>query len=194
MSPSPAASEGARPAVGIWLLAAVLAASASPWRSLETRGVRLLLVHCADVLGALVLLSLCAALGIKVLARLRTAFLWPEHIAFATALGAGILATELLATAMLAGLRAWLIGLLLLANLISVGPELARLLWTCRGSSVGGDSHEKVSRAAILALSGVAVIMMSLALPPPSDGDSLMYHLLVPVRWLRDGKLSTFER
>src|SRR6476661_2793450 len=139
MSPSPAGPEGARPAVGIWVLAAVIAASASPWRSLETRGLRLLLVHCADVLGALVLLTLCAALGTKVLVRLRTAFSWPEHIAFATAIGAGILATELLATAMLAGPRAWLIGLLLLANAISVGPELASLLWNSRGTSGGGD-------------------------------------------------------
>ena len=57
-------------------------------------------------IGALVLLTLCAALGTKVLVRLRTAFSSPGHIAFATAIGAGILATELLVIAALAGPRA----------------------------------------------------------------------------------------
>ena len=193
MSSSPAGPERTRSAVVIWVLAALIAASARPWRSLDIRGIGLVLVHCADVIGALVLLTLCAALGTKVLVRLRTAFSSPGHIAFATAIGAGILATELLVIAALAGPRAWLIGLLLLANAISAGPELARLLWNCRVTSGGGDSYEKVSRAAMLALTVVTAIMITLAFPPPSDGDSLMYHLPVPLRWLQDGKLSTLS-
>jgi dolichyl-phosphate-mannose-protein mannosyltransferase len=190
----PTGANRARNAVCIWILAAALAAGAMPLRSLEARGPALVLVHCSDLIGALALLTLCAALGNTALDRLRIAFAWPEHLAFATAIGSGILASELLVVTALVGTRAWVIGLLLLANAILVGPAIAGFVDAVRlGSSNGVPAAERVSRTAKLALVGATVVMIVLAAPPPADWDSLMYHLLVPARWLQDGSVSTLS-
>jgi hypothetical protein len=109
-----------------WGAAAALGAVFAPLRTLQARGVTLLLVHLADLLAVATLLWLCSALGHGALKRLRVAFPTSlDLLPFAIAVGAGLLATELLVASAVLGVRAWVIGLVPALNAAAFGAELA---------------------------------------------------------------------
>jgi dolichyl-phosphate-mannose-protein mannosyltransferase len=177
-----------------WGAAAGLGAVVAPLRTLQARGSTLLLVHVADLLAVAVLLWLCSASGHGALKRLRVPFPTSlDLLPFATAMGAGLLATEILVASMVFGVRPWVIGLVLAFNAVVFGAELSesaatlgRLLARRDQSGAG-----RVPRIACAGLGAAAALLLTLALAPPSDWDSLMYHVLAPSRWLHDGRMST---
>jgi hypothetical protein len=159
-------------------------------RTLQARGVVLLAVHLADLLAAATLLWLCSALGQGALKRLRVAFpTGLDLLPFATALGAGLLATELLVACAVLGVRPWVIGLVLAFNAVVFGAELAESAAGLRRVLARRDQL----RIACAGLAAVTAVLLTLALAPPSDWDSLTYHVLAPSRWLHDGRMSTLD-
>jgi dolichyl-phosphate-mannose-protein mannosyltransferase len=164
-----------------------------PFRTLQTRGPGLFLVHAADLLAVAALLWLCAAIGKSALDRLQIPFATSgERLPFAIALGAGVLAAELLAGCALFGVRPWVIGITLLLTAILTSRHLtAGIEATVRGPRRSAQGSDRLSALAIAGLSAAAAILLLVALAPPSDWDSLMYHIFVPLRWLRDGRIST---
>jgi hypothetical protein len=191
MSSSPTGSSRQRwTGTGAWGVAALLAGAAAPLRSLQTRGAALLVVHAADLLAVGTLLWLCSAMGQGALKRLRVAFpTGVDLLPFAIAVGAGLLATELLAACAVLGVRVWVIGLVLALNAAAFGAELAESAATLSRLFVRRDQP----RIACAGLGAAAAVLLVLALAPPSDWDSLTYHVLAPSRWLHDGRLSTLD-
>jgi 4-amino-4-deoxy-L-arabinose transferase-like glycosyltransferase len=172
----------------VWGVAAALGAVVAPLRTLQARGVALLAVHLADLLAVAALLWLCSALGQGALKRLRVAFPTSlDLLAFATTVGAGLLATELLLASAVLGVRPWIIGLVLALNAVAFGAELAESATTF-GRLLGRRDQPRITCAG---LGAAAAVLLVLALAPPSDWDSLTYHVLAPSRWLHDGRMST---
>jgi 4-amino-4-deoxy-L-arabinose transferase-like glycosyltransferase len=177
-----------------WIAVAAVACAFAPLRTLEPRGPLLVLLHASDLLTVAALLGLCTAVGDAALRRLQVSF--PsrrDRLPFATVLGAGVLATELLVACALLGVRPWVIECLLAATAVAVGAELMQVFraladWLARSDKSGAD---RLPPMAAVGLAVGAAVLFLLALAPPSDWDSLMYHILVPSRWLHDGRMST---
>jgi hypothetical protein len=177
-----------------WLTGAGLACVFAPLRALSTRGFVLILVHASDLLAVAVLLWLCTAIGNGCLKHLLTPFpTRRDRLPFATVLGAGVLATELLVACALFGVRLWVIGLTLTGTAVAFGEELAILLATLADRPGDRDQPgaERFPGMTVVALGFAGGVLALLALAPPSDWDSLMYHILVPSRWLHDSRIST---
>lgn len=195
MSSSPTSARQKRwLGAGSWVAAAAAASAFAPLRTMQARGVVLLLVHAADALAVAALLVLCTAVGEATLRRMGLSFSTTrDRLPFATALGSGIVATELLGACALFGVHSWILALTLGATAVGVGSELVRVVSppTDLSSLEPRSWHTEGFWATAIPLGVVAVVLIALALVPPSDWDSLMYHILVPNRWLRDGRIST---
>jgi len=178
-------------AASLVLLALALPLLVSPVRNGETTGPILVLGHLADLAAALGLLTLLAALGIALLRVFVVRDSALEMLLFGVAVGAGVLAGAILAVESFTGVHLWTLAALLVAlavalqrSLLEVG-ELSRSALT-RVLALAGAGP---SRLALVGYGALAAFLICMALAPPSDWDSLMYHLQIPTIWLREGKI-----
>jgi hypothetical protein len=105
----------------------------------------------------------------------------------ATLLGGGLLAVGILAASALGWLHVTALASMLLVVALAVHrriPESLRLL-----RRAGEDLMASVPLPLLGLFTGVTIIQFTLSLAPPSDYDSLMYHVDLPVEFLRAGTL-----
>lgn len=155
-------------------------------------GLALLASHGASLGAAIALLLLHLATGAAVRRRFdvrgpgRAAWRWPVD----AALGAGVLASLLFVLAVAGALRPWVVIAVTVALALAVRRELAslgaELIGFVRPASAGSVSNETAGPAWALPralLVAVILLLVAGALAPPTEWDSLMYHLRIP-RWL----------
>ncbi len=154
-------------------------------------GPLLLLDHVFDLGVVLALLAIAASVGRLPLARFGLILDRPlEALVFATAIGLGIIATSILMLGLVGGLQAPALALLLLLYGLVARKELAGL----PRLAAPAIHYLKANRRGLLifgvvSFSAVTLWMTVLATAPPTDWDSLMYHLRVPVQFLREGRI-----
>ncbi len=154
-------------------------------------GPLLLLDHVFDLGVVLALLAIAAGVGRLPLARFGLILDRPlEALVFATAIGLGIIATSILMLGLVGGLQAPALALLLLLYGLVARKELAGL----PRLAAPAIHYLKANRRGLLifgvvSFSAVTLWMTVLATAPPTDWDSLMYHLRVPVQFLREGRI-----
>lgn len=167
----------------------------------DTRtGLVLLLSHLATIAGALLLLLTHVAIGARVRAllgarvRQEAAWRWPVD----ATLGAGALALLLLAAGTVGALQpasvlvitaaaALISGRQLLGAARELGARLMPAPPTAEPVEAGSTT-----RAVMRALTGLLVALLVVgAIAPPTEWDSLMYHLRIPLGLLDEGRLVT---
>ena len=154
-------------------------------------GPLLVLDHLFNLLAVVTLLVICAAVGWKVLSRIGLQFQeGGEALTFAIAVGCGMVGTVLLGIGALGLLKPLWIGAALIACFAAGASSLAQLVITARhwlqrpprpepGSNIS-PFHKIITAAA-------AAFLLVRALSPPTDFDSLTYHLRIPLQWLQHG-------
>jgi hypothetical protein len=173
------------------LVTAIHALSAPPSFAMSDTGLALLLRHLIDLGAVAVLLAACTAAGLGVLARLRVRYDAPiESLVFGLALGAGVIATALLALGFAGWLRSPIPELTVVGFAAIAARQLKSLPGLLRGawSALLGTGGRL--RVALLTVSAAAAgFVLLLAIAPPADWDSLMYHLRVPAQFLQQGRI-----
>jgi hypothetical protein len=163
------------------------------WLSLDAMGVALILQHLFTIAATLALLAVVIASGVAGLRRLAVA---PdgaaEELTLGAALGIGIASSLLLIISFVIGPRWYSLwgGLALLA--LACGRDVVRLpglLHACLQEVCGTQTQRRHHRMAATALALVLVALLLLALLPPTDWDSLAYHLQAPRQWLAQGRI-----
>lgn len=159
--------------------------------SRDASGITLILQHLLTITVTLALLAIVVAIGRTALRRGAVPMDGAaEELALAAALGVGAVSTTLLIISFILG-PAWYtlwggLGLLALAcrrDLVRLPGLLRRCLSEVLGAQVQPHKH----RLAAGALALIIVALVLLALLPPTDWDSLAYHLQVPRQWLLRG-------
>jgi hypothetical protein len=142
---------------------------------------------------ALALLALCAAVGRWALRRFRLGFDEPlQELTFSTAVGAAVVSVSILVTGLLALLNPPVVVGVLLAWALVAREDLAslpRLLARGVGYVRSRSGHSAYWTAGALVFGLVAGVLLVQAVAPPTDWDSLMYHLQVPRRFLEAGRI-----
>jgi hypothetical protein len=110
-----------------------------------------------------------------------------EALSFSMALGAGVVASSILVCGLFSGLRSPILGLLLLLYAFLVRKELGALPSVCAQSWTVLKTHGGIVNLSIFG--AVGTFMLSQALAPPTDWDSLMYHVRVPAQFLQEGRV-----
>jgi hypothetical protein len=155
-------------------------------RGLKYSAPLLILDHVYVILIVALLLGLCAAVGAWAMRRWTFGLDQPlERLSFGVAVGAGVLATAILAWGLLGWLDAtipFLIGCGILARREVV--TLPSLVRDCV-RQILAVAHP----ASLVVFGGFTLAMVVLALAPPADYDSLTYHLQVPSQFLREGRV-----
>lgn len=155
-------------------------------RGLDYSGSLLILNHIYVIAVVGLLLGLCGAVGSWGLGRWAFGLDEPvEQLTFGIAVGAGLIATGILICGLLGQLELTmplLLGYGILARRQVIALPL--LLRGCVRQVIAG-AHP----AAIAVLVMVVVAMLILAVAPPTDYDSLMYHVQIPVRYLEEGRI-----
>jgi hypothetical protein len=152
------------------------------------RGPLLILDHLFDLSLALALLALCAGVGRFVLKPCGATFDPPlEDLSFSMAVGSGILAASILVCGAVSALRAPVLVLLLLAWAVLARREAGALPTLCRQAGSELRLHGGITSLCAFAVVGVLVIAQAMA--PPTEWDSLMYHLRVPAQFLQAGRI-----
>lgn len=114
---------------------------------------------------------------------------------FSTVVGAGTVATLALALSLTIGSRPWVFWLTMIALAALLRRELLESL------SLALESARQLVRVnldplmlfGLVVLGGVAGFLLLYAAPPPSDWDTLTYHLPVPAGFLSQGRLHVPE-
>jgi dolichyl-phosphate-mannose-protein mannosyltransferase len=173
------------------LVAPALLLAFTPVRSGETTGPILALRHAAEFLCSALLMAASAGLGRFVLRRVGLQPAPPTcSLPFDVAVGAGIMATALLGIGATVGVSPVIVlGTVSVLGAIGyldakdlVGELIGWVRTRPRGTSV--------AKCFIVCwLSFVTLYLFAVALGPPVDYDSLMYHLRVPTQWLAQGRL-----
>ena len=142
--------------------------------------------HLIALVGVAALLGLCAATGA---ACLRCCALSPPRplllLPVAVLLGAGCLALTILAAGAAGGLQAPVLAALLLLTALAFRRDIAALPRLLRDA--GRELMSLVPPPLLGLFAGVALLQLVLSLGPPADYDSLMYHVELPVEFLRAG-------
>lgn len=157
-----------------------------------TVGVPLLLRHVGAVAASCLLLLMHAAIGAAVLrvvsvAGTRSAsWRWPVTVS----LGGGLLATLYLAMGAIGLLQPLAVLLALVPLLVWARRDLQSILTELR-TSLGGLRGREFSSAHLpwALVLGFALLLLAGALAPPTEWDSLMYHLRVPMQFLEEGRV-----
>lgn len=156
-------------------------------------GPLLVLDHLFSLVAVGVLVWSFLAAGLGLLAALRLQFESPlERLLFGVALGAGALGTGLLVVGLTIGPRSWLIALLFLGVWIAGRRTLLEsgsLIRSALRFAWAAADDKLVRGVGALGFISVGLCATALALMPPSDWDSLMYHLRVPSQWLHAGRV-----
>jgi hypothetical protein len=161
--------------------------------SIDATGASLILGHLSTIALAILLFCVIIAVGRSALSRLtKPPEGRAEDLAFAGAAGIGVVAAAFLGVSAVVGphwYTLWgtlaVLGFVARHDLAAL-PDLVRS--TVR-EVVGTSARESRRRLAIVALLVIAVALVLLAIQPPSDYDSLAYHLQVPRQWLAQGRL-----
>lgn len=151
-------------------------------------GPLLLANHLYDLALVSGLFIICAGVGKSVLARLGFQFSRAlEELVFSIPIGFGVISTSLLLAGFLTGVSAATFGLVFGLWLIFFQKEIRGIpsLMTLGFN----DLKENCSYLSLAILGGVFLFMVSQALLPPLDWDSLMYHLEVPNQFLKAGRI-----
>ncbi len=155
-------------------------------RGFDYSGPAQVLDHLYVIMVVALLLLICSAVGSGILQRWSFGLDQPlERLSFSIAVGAGLIATGIL----VCGLLGWLV---LTLPLLLGCIVLARHQLIAVPSLVRGCARQVTTAAHPAALTVFAVVLMAmlvLALAPPADYDSLMYHVQVPVRFLSEGRI-----
>jgi hypothetical protein len=152
------------------------------------RGPLLILDHLFDLSLALALLAVCVGIGRFVLRRRGATFDQSlEDLSFSMALGSGILAASILVCGAVSALRLPVLVLLLLAWAVLARRELGAILTLCRQAGSELRIHGGIASLCVFAVVGVLVLAQAMA--PPTEWDSLMYHLRVPAQFLQAGRV-----
>lgn len=151
-------------------------------------GPLLVVGHLFDLALVLALFAVCAGVGRFVLGRCGFVFDRPlEALLFSTAIGGGLISTSILVLGLLSGLQASTLGLLLLFYAFLSRHDLRDLPALVVKSL--SDLRTNSSALSLSIFGAVALFMVSQALAPPLDWDSLMYHLRVPAQFLQKGQI-----
>lgn len=172
-------------------------------------GLPLLLAHLATLGGALLLLLVQVAVGATVRAWLGArgaaspsprapmpaAWRWPVD----ATLGTGVLALVLLAAGTVGALqRVSVLAITVVLALVSwralrdAARELGtRLFPSANEAGTGLEARTGLVLRALLAI--LVLLLVAGALGPPTEWDSLMYHLRIPLGLLEQGRLATPE-
>jgi hypothetical protein len=158
---------------------------------MDATGLALALRHLLDLGAVAVLLAVCTAAGLEVLALLRVRYDAPlEALLFGLSLGAGVVATLLLGLGLTGVLGGPAPPLAVLAC-AGIGARqwrtLPGLLHGAVRSLVGSGGRARI--ATLTASGAAACFILLLAIAPPADWDSLMYHLRVPAQFLERGRI-----
>lgn len=182
-------------AVGSLVVLAGLAVAhaAALSRGEDYAGWLLVLDHLFDLAAVLILFAIGVATGRMVLERMGLPLDQPlEALTFGTAVGFSILATGILGLG-LAGVMytpvvvAWIVGWGLashrhIADLPALGSRAVAFLRREGGPSIP-------AALALVVFLVVAVFLIVMALAPPVDWDSLMYHLHVPAQFVQQHRI-----
>lgn len=153
---------------------------------MNVTGTAAILDHVAGLATAWALLWTCAALGLRLLERFDLDLRPGESLLFAVPLGCGALGAAVLLLGLGGGFRPLPLILLLIAAVLAALPALAP---TTRAAKQLGREIWSESRLLVLVLATVFVGLTLQAAAPPSDWDSLIYHLQVPRDWLAEGRI-----
>ena len=155
-------------------------------------GPLLLLDHLFALLAAITILALSTALGLALLriGRLKAAG-GIELLVFAVAIGGGALSLMNLMLGAVAGVNApvFLAGFLAVSAIahreIAMLPGISRDAWREFTDTAGGP--------VTLVLITIGAGMLLLAVAPPTDTDSLNYHIRVPAQFISRGRIHVPE-
>jgi hypothetical protein len=161
-------------------------------RSGDTIGAVLIAGHGVDLVSGLALVVLCAAVGLPFVPLVAgDSDRQLERLIFGVAIGLGIAAAAMLAAVAALGVYPWVLALTIL--LLTAGSRrhvpVVLALAVSVPRSVRRLAGESPSRFAVVWPLLIAVFLIAMALAPPSDWDSLMYHLQVPKQWLLAGRM-----
>jgi hypothetical protein len=120
----------------------------------------------------------------------------PEHSLLALALGYLVFSYLVLACGLLGWLTKPGIGLAMV-GLLAIGiPDLVSLLRRAvratRSASLGSWTTGRLQTVLTALLAAHVVLNVAGALAPPTEADSLAYHLATPKRWLASGRIEPF--
>ena len=151
-------------------------------------GPLLVLDHVFTLVLVFALFAICSSVGTFVLPRCGYVFSQPlELLLFSTGIGGGILSTLILICGLLSGLQAPILVVLLVSCALLTRKELRKL------PALVNESFSSIrAKGGVVSLTifgTVALLMISQALAPPLDWDSLMYHLRVPSQFLQQGRI-----
>jgi hypothetical protein len=166
-----------------WVAAATLTAAHLRGRLSETAGILLVADHAFTIGVVLAMLALAAAVGRRLLGWLRVeAGTSLDTLLSSVAVGLGALASGLLLCGALGLLRPAIIVAVLAILAILTRRDLASLRVVLRGAV---EELRELAGTPVLAVSAlIAGAMLIQALAPPTDYDSLMYHLEIPATFL----------
>ncbi len=149
--------------------------------------------HLFAVALAVAIVVVCASLGRFTLSRLRLEFEHPlESLLFSIVSGAAIVSIGILLIGFFSLLKTPIIVLLLLLAGLVARSELADLPRLCSGSIAYLKRHRghiALGVAGSLVFGLVAAVLLVQAVAPPTDWDSLMYHLQIPRQFLDAGRI-----
>jgi hypothetical protein len=153
-------------------------------------GMPLVLDHVFNLLVAGVMFALFFSTGRRLL--ILFGFDWDsfaEEFVFCTAVGAGILASLILAVALVGFLNRYTVATIFILALIVSGTQLARLVAVLR-RTIARDFSRPIEVAYILAFAVIVLVMILRALTPPHAVDEAIYHLASVKRFIEAGSLT----
>lgn len=157
------------------------------------RGPLLIADHLFAIALAVAILVVCASVGRFTLTRVRLEFQHPlETLLFSIVGGAAILSISILVCGFFSLLQTPIIALLLLLAGVVARSELAELPRLCSGSLAylrRHRGHIALGVTGALVFWFVAAVLLVQAVAPPTDWDSLMYHLQIPQQFLDAGRI-----
>lgn len=172
-------------AVGGLTAAVLTAAHLHVVRRPAISGPILILDHLFNVVLTIALLAMCAAIGRRMTRSMDVYDSAVDDLAFSTVLGAGVLGTLILLLGALGGFHPFALCALISAAVLPCWRELRRM--PNLGRRAANEVRATAGPIPLAILAVVAAAMIVLALAPPSDWDSLMYHLQIPAQFLSQG-------
>jgi len=176
-------------AIGTTLLLAGIAAHFYLTKPEDARGILAVLDHVYDFTVALLLAGLSICVGETICDRLRLRFAnFGEAIGISLFLGTGVIGLMVL----LFGLAGWLrplpISLLMLIAIIATRGSWTRLYRLISEAAQQLTQSRETTLAATIYILFIAFLVLRAA-APPNAGDEFIYHLSVPVDFVKHGRV-----
>jgi hypothetical protein len=188
-------TQGAKVAACFLVLAAALVHGLirTSRTELQVTGMALVLDHVYTIAVATIVFLVCGAVGAWILQHLRATDLSAsDQLCLSVTIGMGFLSSTLLLVGWVVGLGPVSVWLPAAIAALVARRHLIRMPGLVRASltSVLVDSEYRVAlRYLVPAVTLLVIVtLLATALTPPTDFDSLMYHLRVPLQWLERGR------